>query len=436
VEDDIDQLEADLKVAPYGTRGAKSVDELRAGFTRLMTGHLERSKGIKSFADQAGRELFASEQRDYSKSLSIAGRAKVGLDGLDELVSRPGLKAMIFPGGPSGFPGAEPTGPLAPGEARPLSKGMKMAEVVGSPRPGETIGLHRYLRGLVTGDWRGVSDAAMKAMSLGGAGVYTVPEPLSAQLIDLARDASVLGQSGMVTYPMTASTLKIPRLTADPTAIWHAENFNESASDATFDNVTLTAKTVMAFVQMSVELAEDAPIADDAVSNALGKALGRAIDKAGLIGAGGDEPAGIYGQVPSNNVGGPFLDYNDLSKAVQIVRTANEEPTTLIWSAKTAGDVDRFVDQNDQPLRPPPSVEGLTKLLTNGIGDDVAIVGDFSKLAFGVRTSLRIEASRDAGDGTSGAFSALQVWIRAYARCDFAVLRPAAFLAIEGLASS
>jgi HK97 family phage major capsid protein len=430
--DEIEDLEAQVETFKYnGTRRREAVGELRERLTTGLKSAVEHTQGIKSAADSAGRELFASEQRDYSASVGKMARLRAAQDKLDSYATI--ANPMTFSTDGGGVPGG---GPLREGEVRPLTHGLKMASIVGSGRPGESIGLHRYLRGLVTGNWEGVPDAAMKAMSLGGAGVYTVPEPLSAQIIDLARDASALSRAGAITFPMTASELKIPRLIADPTAVWHAENFNESASDAQFDSVTLSAKTVMAFVQMSVELAEDAPIADKAIEAALGNAIGRAIDKAGLVGAGGIEPAGLYGQVPSWNVGGPLDQYSELSKAVTAIRIANEEPNAVIYSARTAGDLDLLLDQEDRPLQPPPSVEALTKLVTNAAGDDVAFVGDFSKLAFGIRTSLRIETSRDAGDGTTGAFSALQVWIRAYARCDFAVLRPAAFRVLEGLASS
>ena len=48
----------------------------------------------------------------------------------------------------------------------------------------------------------------------------------------------------------------------------------------------------------------------------------------------------------------------------------------------------------------------------------IAVAGDYSQLLIGLRTTLTIEASREAGDGTEGAFSKLQVWVRAYLRAD------------------
>lgn len=443
MEDDIDRLEADLKVLPYG-QSTKPGDELRAGFTRLMAGSLERSKGLKSAADGAGRELFASEQRDYSKALSIAGRAKVGLDTLDELASRPGLKAMVFPGSPpaGGWDGASGprTGPLAPGEVRGLKSADRFADVVATPSwpRGQKLGMHGYLRALITGDPSGLPEG-YKAMSLSSVGASTVPEPLSAELIDLARDASVLGRAGITTFPMTSSTLKIPRLTAGITPVWHHELDDESEEDAQFDSVTLTARTVMALTRLSVELAEDSPLVDDAINAALGSALAQAIDKAGLTGPGGDAPQGVYGTtgVSSWNVGGPFEDYTELSQAIEAVRSRNEEPNAIIYSARTAGTIDRFVEAvNLQPLQPPPSVREITKLITNGATDDLAFIADWSKLALGMRTSIKIEVSRDASSGSDSAWSSLSIFVRAYARVDFAVLRPGAFQVIEGLSAS
>ena len=51
---------------------------------------------------------------------------------------------------------------------------------------------------------------------------------------------------------MTAETLTIAKLATDPTAGWHTENTQETATDSTFGAVTFTARTMVALVRASV----------------------------------------------------------------------------------------------------------------------------------------------------------------------------------------
>jgi HK97 family phage major capsid protein len=85
----------------------------------------------------------------------------------------------------------------------------------------------------------------------------------------------------------------------------------------------------------------------------------------------------------------------------------------------------------------------MPKYLTNSIPNNLvqgssslatdAYVGDFSNLLIGMRTSFRLEVSRQAADATNSAFSNLQVWVRAYLRADIQLSHPEAFVAIIGI---
>ena len=90
----------------------------------------------------------------------------------------------------------------------------------------------------------------------------------------------------------------------------------------------------------------------------------------------------------------------------------------------------------------PASWQALRKLptnqipinLTKGTASDAseAYVGDFRQLFIGMRTSIRLDVSREASDGSEGAFTNFQVWIRAALRADVAVVRPDHFNLIDG----
>ena len=81
----------------------------------------------------------------------------------------------------------------------------------------------------------------------------------------------------------------------------------------------------------------------------------------------------------------------------------------------------------------------LQKYSSNQIPTDLgegtetaAFMGDWTKLLWGIRTEIRIEATR----ATTDAFRKGQVWIRAYMRGDVALARPAAFVKITGIAEA
>jgi len=65
----------------------------------------------------------------------------------------------------------------------------------------EPLSLQRYLRGMATV----------------GAGGALVPSPLSARVIDLARNATRVFQAGAITVPMSSQTLAMARLTGEGT---------------------------------------------------------------------------------------------------------------------------------------------------------------------------------------------------------------------------
>lgn len=309
--------------------------------------------------------------------------------------------------------------------------------------PQDGMKFDRWLRGIVTGNWSGAEIEASMSITTPGSGGYLVPTPLSTRLIDMARNQARVLQAGAMTVPMESATLKMGRLAGDPTAAWKAENAVSTASDMTFEQVEFTAHTLIARVKASVELIEDATGLEGTIERSLAAALGLELDRAALRGSGTPpEPDGILNQT---GVTVTAIDnvpsYTMFSEAVDAIRAYNFEPNAAIFAPRTAGYLDRLVDDNKQPLRPLPSFEALTRLTTNqiptnlGTGQNAseAYIADWSQLMLGVRTQLVIEVSRDASDANDDAWSQLQVWIRAYLRADVQLAQPKAFVVLTGL---
>jgi HK97 family phage major capsid protein len=324
-----------------------------------------------------------------------------------------------------------------PGVVRALKSSERFAERFGST----SVSLDQFLRAALTGNWSRIP-SSLKAMGEGSdlLGGYTVPSPLANRVIDLSRAASRVIQAGAGTVPMEESTLRFARLLTDPTAAWKTENAIITASDATFEPVTLHARTLAARVVMSVELSDDSPTVGNAIETALSAALAGELDRAAIFGSGTPpEPQGLVGTTGVTELdvtaGWPDLRYSDFSRAVQLIRMANHEPSGVIYGPDVAGSLERLEDEDRQPLRPPASFEALQKFTTSKLAETAAI-GDWSQFAVGLRQELRIEASQAANDENGLGFSSFSVLIRGTLRADFAVLKPAAFVILTNITPS
>jgi HK97 family phage major capsid protein len=274
--------------------------------------------------------------------------------------------------------------------------------------------------------------------SLGG---YTVPEVLSSQIIDRARNQSRVIQAGAMTVPMQSSTLKMAKLNSDPQGYWRAENAAITESDLVFDQVTFEAKALAALVRVSIELMEDSPNFSQLLEESLSAALALELDRVALMGSGsGSEPLGVFNAsgIQAIDLDAALTGYGPMSQAVTAVKNQNAEPGAFVLAPRTEGELDQLVDSQGQPLRPPRSVEDREQLTTNqvptnlgtGTNESAVFVGDWRNLMIGMRTNLIIEATR-AGD--SDTFGKMQVLVRAYMRADIQLARPEHFAVIRGI---
>jgi len=137
-------------------------------------------------------------------------------------------------------------------------------------RSQEPLDMNVLWRGILCNRWPSRECPERKALgeASGSAGGYTLPLEISAQYIDFARANSVCIQSGAQTLPMTNATLRVPVLASDPVSTWKQENAPLTDTSITLDKRDATAKTLMSWLYMSVELAEDSPLISQIVSNA------------------------------------------------------------------------------------------------------------------------------------------------------------------------
>lgn len=336
------------------------------------------------------------------------------------------------------------------GPAYLLSAECKAADVLKSGNA--PVSFDRWLGALVAGQNSADAEARdfvveTKSLSTGTSGVL-IPTQYVPEWIDLLRANMVLNRAGMRTIPMAAKVMSMAALTGDPTVSWHSEAGSISASDPTFAARSLTAQTLVARVQISVELAQDSPGFGQQLLSAIARAMAAEIDRVGLVGTGSaPEPHGIYLTSGINTVTGVGTptNYSEILSGVQKLLEANVALDVAtryaIMSPRSWATYEGLVtgiSSDLTPLTRPQALRNTEFLISSNVPNNVAtsspavdsliFLGDFRSLLMGVRQDpvLKIlELDTYASN--------LQLEVVAYTRVDFCVTRPLDFCVLSGV---
>lgn len=304
----------------------------------------------------------------------------------------------------------------------------------------------------------------LRAMTTSGASAI-VPTSWSADVIDKARNASVVYEAGAQTVVMDQKTVQIGRLTQDPAPAFKNEGSPVTPGDLTYDYVQLVASSLTALVVTSLEFLQDAPNSSSLIQDALGKAMALELDKAALFGQLGatgtndegatyglaapypkgilknliDNAAGnIIGTFPTNGTAQtPATPWNELLAVYYKPLRGNEKVTAIVSNTALQQQYNGMYNTLYDPIRMPQVLADTPWLVTNAIpsftrgtmtsrATDV-FAGDFSQVLIGQRLGLevRVLTERYAENG--------QVGLLAYWRGDVQVARPAALACYRAL---
>lgn len=412
-----------------------------------MVNASDRAKGVAAIAENENRALTKDEEREiknlYNEVRSLQAEIKAEEEKQSEQMGKAtsgNVKRTLDDKGK---------------EIPLLKHDQRMSDVVGGSMQGDiepsvaTTG--KLIRGMLTG-WEGLDN---ERRALVGAedpqGGYMLPSPLSTRFIDLARAKMALSQAGAITVPVEADSLKIPKLLSDPTPYWRGELDDITESDPTFGAVMLKPKTVAILTLVSHEVWEDAAGLGQAVEDAMSSALAVEIDRVGMFGGGEgntNEPVGVYHTDGINTVemdtnGAIPGDYDKFLDCIQKIEEANANPNVAIYSPRTKRKLAGLVtgiSSDKTKLEPPQDYKDLRKLITTAVPNDLtwgsatdecsaALLGGFNNVYMGMRNQVRIDVSPHG----TGVFNKLGLWVRAFARVDFAVIRPAQLARLTGI---
>lgn len=139
--------------------------------------------------------------------------------------------------------------------------------------------------------------AIQNALSTGvpASGGALVPDAMSQTIIDLREKFGIFRQWAE-TMPMSSDVQIIPRRSGSVSPSWTAEGVAITASDPSFNNVSLTAKKLAALTRISTELSEDAIVSiGDWVTMDIARQFAYEEDRVGFTGTGAASDGGIVG---------------------------------------------------------------------------------------------------------------------------------------------
>jgi HK97 family phage major capsid protein len=271
-----------------------------------------------------------------------------------------------------------------------------------------------------------------------------VPTPLSARVIDLARNRTQVFRAGAITVPMTSQTLKLARLTSEGTPAWKTENAAITDADMVFDSVTFTARTMVRLIKLSLELFEDSdPSSEDVIARSFAAQVALELDRVALLGSGtAPEPRGVLNLSGITTTahganGSNITNYDWFIDAKGTVLASNFEANAHVVAPRTVTSLGKLKEATTNAyLAPPPGMLPLlaTKQVpinvTVGTSTDASYIftGQWDQLMVGIRTDFRLIPLRERFLADN-----LQIGFLAYMRADVQLAQPAAFVVDTGV---
>jgi len=278
------------------------------------------------------------------------------------------------------------------------------------------------------------------------AGNLVATDLLADRFIDVLRNKMVLNQLGATFITGLQGNVAIPRKTTASSAYWVGENAapTESTNAPAFDQVTLSPKTLAAYVDYSRRLMLQSSLdIETLVRNDLATSIAVAMDGAAVAGSGSNKPTGVLntsgiGSVTlgTNGAAPTWAMVTSLVREVDIDNALNGAAAFLTngqvkaklasTGKQTSGVEGNFIlgpDVNTLYGYPLVVSQQVPANLSKGSGSNLSamIFGVWSELLIGQWSGIDLMADPYTGskEGT--------VRIVAFHDCDFAVRHPESF---------
>ena len=320
-----------------------------------------------------------------------------------------------------------------------LRRGQKLKDKIAIKSEERNLSLGKYVRGAVTGKWDG-AEAEKRAITTTATGVL-IPDVLSAEIIDIARDISLFTLADVPVIPMTEGTMTISRLKKDPKFKFKEEGQQAEESSMELESVKLDTKMCYGYTYVSLEAIKKSRNLEDLIRNAFAEALAQAIDVGMLYGQYNGEnaedfaPKGIMNDETINIITAKEGEgYDSFIKAIGAVRKNNGEASVCGLNADTEEMLSLLKTTEGQYLTPPQAYTDITKIVTNQLkfdetnGSD-ALVFDPNAMIIGLQEDISFEIFNNTDECIKKGL----VGFRIYQMLDCVVTRPKSITKIKGI---
>ena len=256
-------------------------------------------------------------------------------------------------------------------------------------------------------------------------------EPLRNNL--LARKLGVRVLSGLT------GNLTIPKYATGTTAGWVAEGSALTASDMTFDPVTLAPKHAGGIVEMSRQLImQSSPDIEQLVRDDLSAMLAQAIDSALIKGGGSNEPTGVLATSGVQTANLATLSWANVLAMLQKLDLVNASAANIVASMKVkaklqgtlkASGIAGYLMEGGRMADLPVYFSNQVAEKTGTPNTGKLIAGDWSQVLLGIWSEVDILIN----PFSEAAYTKGNVLVRAMSTVDIAVRHPTAFVFAEDI---
>lgn len=276
---------------------------------------------------------------------------------------------------------------------------------------------------------RGQRDLVVGTSTAGGNLVST--DLRTGDFVNLLRNRLALANVGATVLNGLQGNVSIPRQTTAASAFWVGEGGNPTESQQAFDQISMTPKTIGAFVDYSRKLLLQGSIdVESMIRMDLARVLSLEIDRVGIYGTGStNQPLGL-----TNTTGlgsqtitgtGTFAEYVSMETKVAVANAdvasmsyiinATSRGALKTTEKSAGGTVGNFALMDN-------TLNGYSVVVSNQLGTNDCLFGDFSQMILGLWSGLDLKVD-DITGATAGT-----VRVIALQDLDFAVKQPGAFV--------
>ena len=260
------------------------------------------------------------------------------------------------------------------------------------------------------------------------------------QYIDPFRNALLARRLGVRVLSGLSGNLSIPKHGTGTTVGWVADNAALTASDMTFDSVTLAPKHAGGLCEMSRQLIQQSsPDIEQLVRGDLAAMLAQAIDSALIKGGGANEPVGVLSTVGIQTANLATLSWANVLAMLQKLDLVNASAANIVASTKVkaklagtlkASGIAGYLLEGGRMADLPAYFTNQVPEKTGAPNTGRLIAGDWSQVMLGIWSEVDILVNPFA----ETAYSKGNVLVRAMSTVDIALRHPEAFVVADDLA--